>query len=687
MSHIIQQFGLWRKINEQETPSKARQTNKIVVIPIDEYSLKIKLVNYPGMIVDGRLTPQGFDSIIAWIMGQNEIIDYYIALKDLNRNVVVYEISKDSSRADIILFRIYDKTNLSAQNPYSPGIPAKVKFIRKDEVQSAIRGIMTDGKPQSGTAPSGETKSETPKMRLPFPSASIQGSRDAALRGLIISAYNKLYKDGALANSPILTKVKEEVQSNQLGKSTILLIKALNAGFGIQDDEFSEDVESDITQALYSKIQSSEEFAKINADAFLKVVASQVSTLTTGDIKVPAEGFKYGVKGDLELQKFQDILLKNLPIYLGGAIKGKSPVAAFLRTKADGIYGNGTKNLIGYLKAGLTDPKYPDNDATVIKPDFVNRMMKEFKLIKESKTYLGLDGVTLIIEGFDTGAADLVVGGSRGSGGGSRGSGDRSGASSSGIVHLTSNTMWEYTLKDSVWHYRKSKSSDSWKLLTNPNSIKELHKTHNIFGKYPRIKKEDGKYIRNTDRLYDYKDGKWLVLLDGKWLELQDNNIADELSRYYKPEIEFKGTGSATGELTSQIDSAFISLGSDIENFIEQKGKYKKEKPFGAYTEWNDNEEDAWDEVVMPKWKTVWKKEANRIIGIVNSNNDKFTESDKARYTKSFNRIKDMFELESNWSDNFKNKFGGGTSSDTFELILTLSGSKVKRFKINTDFE
>ena len=57
MSHIIQHFGDWKKVNEDNTPGRERQrgdnNNKVVAIPVDKSTLKLKIVN-DADVIDGN---------------------------------------------------------------------------------------------------------------------------------------------------------------------------------------------------------------------------------------------------------------------------------------------------------------------------------------------------------------------------------------------------------------------------------------------------------------------------------------------------------------------------------------------------------------------------------------------------------------------------------------------------------
>ena len=713
MSHIIKTFGSWKKVNEQDTPERERapgreretgtNSNKVVAIPVDKNTLKLKIVNDADIIDgNGKLTIGGFDALLTWIGGQREIINYYTALTNLTSNIVVYNISRDTGSKQVILFKIYSKSALKGNDQNVPGINPQVRFVRQDELSQALGGTILNTK--EGQNIVAKPATSTSLFSLPFPAASIQGSTDARVISFIITAYNKIKKDSIVIQQPIMAKVKAEASAKRLGPASALFIKSLNAGFGILDAQFKEDTETDITKTLFDKInaitESKETYLGLDCESILEVestvipgfdvdafaAAAKTMAADTKGITVPEVGFTYGTKGSTDLQKFQEILLKNLPIYAGGSLKNAQPVAAFLRTKADGIYGNGTRGLIKYLKAGLSDPKYPDNDANVIKPDFVNRMLKEFKLITESiSTYLGLDGYTVIVEGFDVEAANSATGTVQNSNGANRGGTQRQeNTVDNKIVKLTSNDKWEYKVVGGVWQYRAIGSTKPWLLLTNPKSVKKLI-SDNKRGGYAKI---DVNGKRADSRVYSFSDNKWKVWLNEKWMTLDDADLIKYLNDYYKPTSS--GNSSSSGDASngknssSDIDKRLTKLGETIKTFIEKPGT------FDAYTgDWNDNEDDAWKEVLTPEWKNVWSKDLYKIKSDVEKSST-ISASDKERYAKSFKAIRSMFTDEvGDWSrdsDSFYGKFYGDTLNDTYELLIYLAGSKVKRFKIDTDF-
>ena len=576
-------FSLRNKINENDFgPGKAKVVsdgNKIVANPIDRNSLKVKAVGYQDMIVQGRLTTEGFNGILNWLTRQPDIIDYYYKLKDLKNYFVAYEIMKDTEAFDkqVFKFTIVERSTLPALSP-------SINHVSLEEVQMIQKGM---GPKDLVVSPSQHllndpNKVDPKKTGLTFPiaAAAIPGNKNTNLVAFFRDAYIKIKQEPNVSNYAGLANVKAEINKGELGKATQAFLYALNAGFNIKDWS-GEEIATDLTEALasaimrvatvktestnyflhpngYSLIKENSSIAGFDPNAFVAGFDQAIKgmgggTSNTGGIVVPAEGFKYDSTGRLknpELQKFQEIMMKNLPTYAGGALKNKPAVAAFLRTKADGIYGGKTKGLIGYLKIGLTDPKYPDNDDTTIKADFVNRMLKEFKVITENKTYIGLDGRTLIIEGFDTGAADVASGVSSG---GNRGSGNNSGGTTvkkevepkvdSKAEFLQGKDDYSYFLKDKVWYSKKG--NGPLQILLNPDSIKKL--IAKAGGNYIKIVNTNGVPARADKHIYKLENKEWKVSLNGigSWEKVSDPK---ELIATY-------GTGGTSSNSGNKVSS------------------------------------------------------------------------------------------------------------------------------------
>jgi hypothetical protein len=560
MSHIIQDFGQWKKVNEDDLPGRERErggsNNKVVAIPVDKNTLKLKIVNDADVIDgNGKLTVDGFDVILDWIKGQREIINYYSALNDLTNNIVVYSVSRDNDRKQLLLFKIYSKIDLKAQDPSAMGINSQVRFVRQDELAKALSGVILNTKDMKQIT----NQSTGGNLPLPFPAASIQGATDNRVISFIVLAYNKIKKDPIVAANPIMAKVKAEAVTKKLGQNSALFIKGLNAGFGILDAQFKEDIETDITKTLYDKItfipESKETYlgldgrrivesesaviAGFDVDAFINTVAAVAAN--TGDIKVPEGGFREGTQNNPELKKFQDLLAKKFARHLAN----HATYQAFKKAGAKGYKGNYgplTSALVKLLKMIAENPKYPNNDGTTIEPEFVNMV----QAVHEStgRSYLGLDGKTFIFEDFNFSNAEAV-------------------APSSSIQNSTTATLkkndsvkvskeyndigtnFTYRVEGGFWKY---KNGSVWSKVMNPSSIKKLMEKHpksEAGGNYVIVPADgfdkswaDGK----ASFIYQKSGNTWQYSTPGPagW-----NNVTDPKSKEYLD--KFYGAGSTKG--------------------------------------------------------------------------------------------------------------------------------------------
>jgi len=451
-------FSMMYRLNENRFgPGKGKVVagdSKLVAVPIDRDSLKVKLVgDMQDYIVSGRLTKPGFDGIINWLNQQPDIADYYYKLKDLKTYFIVYEILQDREDAligkdkQVFKFTIAERKAVPALNPaVSHVTQEEVELIRSGggaaDLTIPVGTKALDGGTSGTSGVVGNTAGSLSVEQIKAkggPSAvteiGIKDNVDPKVIGLLTTAYNLIKGDATAGSHPGMPKVKAELQADKLGAFSQAFVYALNSGFGILDAKFQETPDTGINTSLISKILTTPKPVKVNdsrgyflhpngyslikeeassiigfdTDAFVASFTLKLEAMKTktGDIVVPPEGFKFdtGTIKNPELAKFQTILKTNLPTYMGGALAKVPVVAAFIKATADGGYGTRTQALVAYLKDGLSDPKYPDNDKTTIKPDFVRRMLIEFKLIKESNSYRGLGSRGLIREGFDTGAA------------------------------------------------------------------------------------------------------------------------------------------------------------------------------------------------------------------------------------------------------------------------------------------
>jgi hypothetical protein len=322
----------------------------------------------------------------------------------------------------------------------------------------------------------------------------------------------------------------------------------------------------------------------------------------------------------------------------------------------------------------------PDNDGAVIKPDFVNRMMKEFNLVKESRTYLGLDGVTVIMEGFDTGAADSATGGGGGTGtrvvvnrNTQNNNNNNTSASPKGVYGLEQYPEWEYRVVNDVWQTKKKVwGKGSWTVSLNPDSIKRLISTYRI-GNFIRLsKKADGTWIKKNDYIYRFTNGGWEVKISGTW---QASSEADVLSKIY-------GTNPTGATTTKQvvasdnktIDKKFTDICTKIVNIFKDEGFWKPWK-----STWNDDEESAivgfkewWDLNILP--------DARKVTALVKNVTD---ENMKAKYNKNISVLNGM--RNSDKDDSLLDCLEGANDTDDFSWTIYLSTGS-KSYSVDTDF-
>ena len=756
MSHIIQTFGDWKKINEEDdVPGRERQKgksgNKIVYIPIDKQTLKLKIVNETDIIdAEGKLrvTRDGvhaFDELLRLIKGQSEIISYYPDLNDLVNNIVIYDIEKDrGSSKQVIIFRIASKSQLT-EGDINKRINPRVRYVRSDELRRAMEGALINVDQADQIVSDQNVKA---KFKLPFSAASITGSTDANLKQFIVDAYNIVKKDPKIGTThKIMKRVKDETKAGTLGVASKLFIKALNASLiikgqvGLLDAVYKEDVEENITQTLYDFIMNakkalgestsfylgldgdrifeaeSDVIPGFDTDAFIAV--ANTITPETGDIKVPDNGFTFGMKADAELAKFQKLLYTKLKkLYAGsqsyinfaaktGDGKAGSPV---------GNYDKTTAALVATLKKELNNPIWPERDGNTISADFVKRMQDELKSIKESSkpfVYLGLDGKTVIINE-DLGVPDDKVVSKPAVKTQAKPAAKSSGSSNVGGVVgplLTNKIATDgkgsgarYKVVNGQWYYMDTlDKSDTWGLLRSPKWIAAaMAEFPNHGGHYLRMKNV-GKTASGNDRWsgmdksaevtgYIRKDNKWYMKpVNGAAVEVPPNSqVAIDLDNLYVKTRYVSGTPSSSGVATTaaKIDADIVALGNSIKQFVEDGANFKAYANLGFWG--NDDENQAWKNVLLPRWKSVWKPKVSTIRQEITASS-LINSTDKARYETSLQTIEGMFrDPDRNTSArDFLVKFLGGSGNDVYELqlLLSVAGKNSDKITIDTDYE
>lgn len=637
MSHIIQKFGDWKRINEDDkTPGRERQKgkqgNKIVYIPVDRKTLKLKIVNETDIIdAEGylRVTSEGvhaFDELLRLIKGQFEIIDYYGknggGLNDLVNNIVIYDVDVDrGSRKQVITFRIESKTDLTAGDT-SKKINSSVRYVRSDQLRKAIDGALINVDKKNPITSDQNFKS---KFKLPFSAANIIGSTELNLIQFLVDAYNTIKKDTKAQSSKIMPRLKAELQAKKLGVASKLFIKAMNAALiikdsvGLKDATFGEDIEEDITQTLYDFIMNarkalgeanslylgldgdqifeaeSDQIRGFDTDAFISVANTIVPE--TGDIKVPDNGFTVGMKANAELAKFQKLLYTKFKTVL----KGVSAYVNFAAKTGDGKagnpvgdYGKTTAALIQLIKEGLDKPVWQEadgsrGDGNTITVNFVKRIQDEISQgkIKESSEpmiYLGLDGKSVIVsEDFGVPATAARTSSQpqqkpqqKSQQKSQTGSANVSSSNSLELPNDPSPT-WRYKVINHVWNgIDTAVKNSTWGTIINPKYVKLLIQqlTPRVNdGYYINVSKNSaGKWSRQDNKIYSYQNGKWRVQANNEWYEVTAGAALNNLiAAYGSNPTNAASTGTSLKAENKRIMDLVYAYGAG-KSYVDTKG-------------------------------------------------------------------------------------------------------------------
>jgi hypothetical protein len=455
----------------------------------------------------------------------------------------------------------------------------------------------------------------------------------------------------------------------------------------------------------------SDKIRGLDTDAFLAVANTIVPE--TGDIKVPDGGFTLNMKGNAELAKFQLFLYTKLKTiyaksqsYINFAAKTGDGKAG----KPVGDYGATTAALIDRLKIELKNPRWTaDETGNIITAEFVKRMQDELKSIKESREpsiYLGLDGKSVIINE-DLGTpgdqvASKPVTKKPQAKTQTKASTATNTAGVVGPLPSDTNKAWRYKVVKGHWHgIDTSDKSDTYGLIRNPKYIAALMAAFpNQGGHYLRMKKVSGKWSgmdKSAEVIgYTRKNNKWYISpVGGGSTEVPaGSQVAIDLDREYVNTKYVSGTPSGGVATTAQIDAALKELGTSIFKFVDAEkgnGSANFDTYSGTGTWGNDQEDEAWDNILYPQWTSKWKPEVDRIAKLVNAST-LITGADKTRYKTSLQRITDMFtqDVGDSFPDGstFYGTFTSAINSlgDTYNLQLLYSGSGSQKFPIDTDF-
>ena len=578
--HIIQDFQKWKKINEQETPPRERErgtdNNKVVAIPVDSKTLKLKIVNDADVLdPNEKLTTKGFSDIMVWLKNQKTVWDYYKGtLGDLATNIVIYSVSKDNSRKQVILFKIYSKAELNKSDATKPGINPSVQFAKQDELSGILGGQTLNGSQDGKILNNGQAgQTSSAGLKLPVKSETIPNSTSAPIITFIKDAYNKVKSQ--ITGNPILAKVKSEVLASKLGTGSQTFVKALNAGYGILDSQFGEDIEKDITQGLVDKLVKPE---TLNVDEFNKISPS-TAAISTGDIKVPADGFKEGAQNDPELKKFQDLLKKKL----ANGLRDHATYQAFANAGKNGylgIYGPLTHNLVVLLKSIAENPPYPNRDGAIIEPDFVQMIQG----ITESQ-YIGLDGFTLITEStLNFANASIIMPSAPVQQVSSKKKNDSQNSGSKSSKEYAGSDIgksdFTYKVEGGFWKY---KNGSTWVKVMNPSSIKKLMEKHpksESGGNYmivPVTGFDKAWAESKAQFIYKKAGDKWQYSTPGPagWTNVADTKSTEYLEKFYGSGAS--SSSNATNKFSGSLSADQLkAVSSSVRSALNTKGLLKE---------------------------------------------------------------------------------------------------------------
>lgn len=458
MNYIIKDYSNWKKLNEQRYKAGTAFGNRVVLIAIDDTSFKIKAIKEIDIVdANDKMIPSGWVALRDNFLKTN-IPSSNPAVKkalDTKTNFIIYDVNKANDRKQVITFTVKPRTEAPGLPPNVEYISqAEITAMVKDPTQASVLSKASQGAEikQGTVVPTGAppTAQTQQKLAKPIAFAALKGADGKAvyddqgeITGPIVvkaldSALISLSKMPEVAKNPILSNLKSEIKAGQLGDSAITFIKAVIAGFGLKD-KYGDSLEI-VNQSVVDKLATFASAPKpataqnasrqyylgldgraiyeeesvlqptaasspapavssgdFNMEAFLKALGGTQQAASTGDIKLPEGGIKYGVKGDAELKKVQQLIIDKL----GKVMADDAVFKKFKGYGADGSYGPTTKTIVAAAKAGFK----LSGDGSTITPELVTKLQTE----KISESYLGLNG--LLNEAFDVEAAKKITSG------------------------------------------------------------------------------------------------------------------------------------------------------------------------------------------------------------------------------------------------------------------------------------
>lgn len=396
MNRYLTDYNTWKNIqlNEAWGPGRTKQTagmgQKVVGIPIDAQNFKVKIIRDLRVIEQGKLSEANWKSILQWLKAQHKWPQFYPALNDMTNYMVVYSVKADTDRKQVITFTISQKAE---------GLPEDRSAFQADELKTLMTDqnqatLLANRVNQAEQTKTDATVAAGKFESIPFEKVKTLKSDDSRFK-LVKSFFIKMLKNEdfkAFKATREAALIKSEIKAGQLGDASILLLKAMVAGFGLKD-EFGDPSEvldqqliDGISAVVNNKTNESlriyETAPKFNIDAFMAAFTGKKTGETNKlDITIPEGGLVKGevARGDETLKKIQRLIINK---YQG--VLGKNKLfKKFMAYGADGAYGPTTERIISGVKAAL---EMSDTDGTTITQELVDKIQSE--AIVENLVYL-----------------------------------------------------------------------------------------------------------------------------------------------------------------------------------------------------------------------------------------------------------------------------------------------------------
>ena len=407
MNRYLTNYATWKNIqlNEAWGPGRTKQTagmgQKVVGIPVDAQNFKIKIIRDLRVIEDGKLSEANWQSILQWLKAQPKWPQFYPALNDMTKNMVVYSVKADTDRKQMITFTISPKTE---------GLPADRSAFLADELKTLMKDPGQATLLANKVKQAEQAKTDTGVAAGKFEPISFEQVKalkaDDTRFKLIKAFFIKMLQTEDFRTTKEAIAIKSEIKAGQLGDKSILLLKALVAGFGFKDEygDPNEEMDQRLIDGISAVVNKStnesrrlyEAAPEFNMDAFIAAFTGKKPGETKKpDITIPEGGLVKGkvAKGDETLKKVQQLIIDKYKDALGENELFKK----FMSYGADGAYGPTTERIISGVKGAL---KMSDTDGTVITQELVDKMQSD--QIVESFVYLHPMGY--IVEQFSVSA-------------------------------------------------------------------------------------------------------------------------------------------------------------------------------------------------------------------------------------------------------------------------------------------